>query len=199
MKKESKDFISVYSDVFEDGFCAHLISEFERLTSSGAGSDRMVSEGMPRHRKDDMQIPLNLKTHSLENFNGEYTPNVFFRGLQECFKDYSSDFSVLNDMTLKATDIKMQRTYPGQGYHVWHGEQSSLATAARALVYSVYLNTLSPEEAGETEFLYQQRRIRPVENTVVLWPASFTHAHRGNTVFGNTTKYIITGWFYIQE
>jgi hypothetical protein len=60
----------------------------------------------------------------------------------------------------------------------------------------LYLNTLEPESAGETEFLYQQTRIQPVENTMILWPAAYTHAHRGNTVFGNTSKYIVTGWFY---
>jgi len=60
----------------------------------------------------------------------------------------------------------------------------------------LYLNTLEPEQAGETEFLYQQERYRPVENTMILWPAAYTHAHRGNTVFGNSSKYIVTGWFY---
>ena len=58
-----------------------------------------------------------------------------------------------------------------------------------------YLNTIKPEDAGETEFLYQKRRINPVENTIVLWPAAYTHMHRGNTVFGNVSKYIATGWF----
>jgi hypothetical protein len=62
----------------------------------------------------------------------------------------------------------------------------------------LYLNTLSTEEAGETEFLYQQRRLQPTENTTVLWPAAFTHAHRGNTVFGERSKYIVTGWFYYE-
>jgi hypothetical protein len=60
----------------------------------------------------------------------------------------------------------------------------------------LYLNSLPPEANGETEFLYQQRRINPVENTMVLWPAAFTHAHRGNPVYGDHTKYIVTGWFY---
>jgi hypothetical protein len=60
----------------------------------------------------------------------------------------------------------------------------------------LYLNTLTAEEAGETEFLYQQRRLRPEENTMVIWPATFTHTHRGNAVFGERSKYIVTGWFY---
>jgi len=92
--------------------------------------------------------------------------------------------------------MKMQRTSPGGGYHVWHGEQGNNRSAERVLVYMLYLNTMKPEEAGETEFLYQQTRLRPQENTMILWPAAYTHAHRGNTVFGDNCKYIVTGWFY---
>ena len=92
--------------------------------------------------------------------------------------------------------MKMQRTPPGGGYHVWHGEQGGGDHAARVLVYMLYLNTLEPHEAGETEFLYQQQRFRPTENQIILWPASFTHTHRGNTVFGERSKYVVTGWFY---
>ena len=94
--------------------------------------------------------------------------------------------------------MKMQRTSPGGGYHVWHGEQGNGDHAERVLVYMLYLNSLETEEAGETEFLYQQLRIKPTENMMVLWPASFTHAHRGNTVFGQHSKYIVTGWFYYE-
>ena len=92
--------------------------------------------------------------------------------------------------------MKMQRTSPGGGYHVWHGEQGNNTHADRVLVYMLYLNSLSPEEAGETEFLYQQTRLRPQENTTIVWPAAYTHAHRGNVVHGDNAKYIVTGWFY---
>jgi hypothetical protein len=60
----------------------------------------------------------------------------------------------------------------------------------------LYLNTLELNEAGETEFLYQQTRLQPQKNTMVVWPAAFTHAHRGNVVHGTNCKYIVTGWFY---
>ena len=94
--------------------------------------------------------------------------------------------------------MKMQKTSSGGGYHVWHCEQGNDDQARRGIVYSLYLNSLPEEANGETEFLYQQRRIAPVQNTMVLWPASFTHPHRGNPVYGNNSKYIITGWFYYE-
>jgi hypothetical protein len=123
---------------------------------------------------------------------------MFFQGLQQCYDAYIEQFSLLKDDKITGTAMKMQRTDPGGGYHVWHGEQGNGDNAERVLVYMLYLNTLTSEEAGETEFLYQQRRLQPTENTMVIWPATFTHAHRGNTVFGERSKYIVTGWFYYE-
>jgi hypothetical protein len=53
------------------------------------------------------------------------------------------------------------------------------------------LNTV--KEGGETEFLYYKKRINPIEGRLVIWPAGFTHTHRGNPPLSND-KYIITGW-----
>ena len=123
---------------------------------------------------------------------------MFFNGLQECFKEYTNEFSCLQNTDIRCNNMKMQKTSTGGGYHVWHGEQGNGEQANRGLVYMLYLNTLPPEANGETEFLYQQRRVNPVENTMVVWPAAFTHAHRGNPVYGDNHKYIVTGWFYYE-
>jgi hypothetical protein len=162
----------------------------------GAGTDRQKGEGTFKHTKNDQHIFSNGKNINFELFAGEKTTNVFFEGLQRCFADYSNEFSVIKDTKINCNNMKMQKTPSGGGYHIWHSEQGNGDQANRGLVYMLYLNTLSLEANGETEFLYQQRRINPVENTIVLWPAAFTHAHRGNPVYGDNTKYIVTGWFY---
>jgi Rps23 Pro-64 3,4-dihydroxylase Tpa1-like proline 4-hydroxylase len=196
MKIEYKDFIGVFSEVYPKGFCEHLIAEFDRNQTLGVGSNRQTSEDVPKHRKNDYQISSNGKNINFEPFEGNSVTNMFFSGLQHCFDAYSDEFSNLKDININCNNIKMQKTSSGGGYHVWHHEQGNGDQANRGLVYMLYLNTLAPEENGETEFLYQQRRINPVENTIVLWPAAFTHAHRGNPVYGDRAKYIITGWFY---
>lgn len=198
MNAEYKNFIATYTNVYPEGYCQHLIKQFDILESNGAGANRIKSENAPAHAKNDYQIGLNLRGHNVENFDGEPVVSMFFNGLQKCYEDYTQQYSVLKDGAVRATVMKMQRTGPGGGYHVWHGEQNGGEQASRVLVYMLYLNTLEPEQAGETEFLYQQERYRPVENTMVLWPAAYTHAHRGNTVFGNSSKYIVTGWFYYE-
>ena len=196
MNKEFKDFIGKFENVYHEDYCKHLIQQFELLASNGIGSNRLDSENTDRHIKNDYQIGINLVGHNLEPFNDIPSSKVFFDGLQECFNQYVAEYSILRSIKITGSVMKMQRTDPGGGYHVWHGEQAHGEHSGRILVYSLYLNTLAPENAGETEFLYQKTRILPVENTMIIWPAAFTHAHRGNTVFGEQSKYIVTGWFY---
>ena len=196
MKIEYKDFIGVFSEVYPEGFCEHLIAEFDRNETLGVGINRQNGEGVHKHVKNDHQIFSNGKNINFELFNGVNTIDVFFEGLQKCFTEYSEEFSVIKNLDVRCNNMKMQKTSTGGGYHVWHGEQGNGDQANRGLVYMLYLNSLPLKANGETEFLYQQRRINPVENTIVLWPAAFTHAHRGNPVYGDHTKYIVTGWFY---
>jgi hypothetical protein len=198
MNIEHKDFIGLYKGVYPEGYCQHLINEFERLVESGAGNNRQKGEGSLKHRKNDMQLRLNFGVHTAAAFNDVPAERVFFEGLQKCYDTYAEEFSVLKDGKIHGTAMKMQRTSPGGGYHVWHGEQGNGAHAERVLVYMLYLNDLGEADGGETEFLYQRTRIRPQENTMVVWPAAFTHAHRGNTVLGEQSKYIVTGWFYYE-
>ena len=58
----------------------------------------------------------------------------------------------------------------------------------------IYLNDLQDEDdGGETEFLYQSRRVKPKKNLGVVWPGGITHMHRGNPPLKKTKK-ILTGW-----
>ena len=51
-------------------------------------------------------------------------------------------------------------------------------SSARKLVIQLYLNTI--EEGGETEFLYINKRIKAEQGRLIIFPAAFTHTHRGN-------------------
>ena len=196
MNPQYNEFIGMYQNVFPDGFCSHVISEFERLLSSGSCGNRQDSEGAKKTIKEDYHYFLNMRNHVMSPFNDVGVMNIFMNSLQNCFEEYVSEYDILKDIPLRCTSVKIQKTDPGAGYHVWHGEQGPGADSSRCLVYSAYLNDI--DDAGETEFLYQRLRIAPKENTMILWPAAFTHTHRGNVVYGNKSKYIITGWFYIE-
>ena len=194
MKWDCKDFIGIFPEVYPSGFCDHVIKEFNRNQSLGAGTSR----GNDKHDVEDFYLFVNGHNIEFDRFQEEATREVFFQGLQQCFETYGNEFSVIKGTRLSCKNMKIQKTTQGGGYHTWHSEQGNGDKGNRGLVYMLYLNTLPQEANGETEFLYQQRRINPVGNTMVLWPAAFTHAHRGNPVYGDNTKYIVTGWFHYE-
>jgi len=113
--------------------------------------------------------------------------------LYSCLNHYQHEYGQLKNIPLISWDIKAQKTESGGGYHHWHYENSSYSSSPRELVWIIYLNDIDQGE-GETEFLYQKRRISPTAGTVVIWPAGMTHVHRGNPVYSRN-KYILTGWF----
>ena len=121
----------------------------------------------------------------------------------------SADFDTMSDAelaqlanaVLRPGAINLQRYRAGRGgYPYWHCElyprDPGCETLHRALLWTLYLN--DGFEAGETEFLYQRRRIVPRTGTLLIAPTAFTHTHRGNTPMGGD-KYIATSWILFQR
>jgi hypothetical protein len=197
MNSQHDQFIGMYNNVFADGFCNHVITEFDRLTSNNnyCGSRKHI-EGVNKTYKDDTALFIEGNNHEMCYFNNQHVRSIFYQGLQDCFNVYTEEYDILKNATITCTNLKLQKTNPGQGYHVWHFEQGPATHSARIVTYMCYLNTIT--DAGETEFLYQKLRIPPKENTMILWPAAYTHTHRGNVVHGSTSKYVVTGWFHLE-
>ena len=63
------------------------------------------------------------------------------------------------------------------------------------MLWTIYLN--GGFRGGETEFLYQNRRIAPKTGSLLIAPTAFTHTHRGNMPKGED-KYIATSWILLQ-
>ena len=86
------------------------------------------------------------------------------------------------------------------GYPYWHCElypkDPSCEPLHRHLLWTVYLNDDFQE--GETEFLYQQRKVTPQTGSLLIAPTAFTHTHRGNRPKGGD-KYIATSWVLFQR
>lgn len=141
-------------------------------------------------------------------------PTALFRkkaGSDEMTMLGGDDIRALSDAELQnlATqlfrpgNINLQRYFADQGgYPYWHSEISPKARNGqddnlhRTLLWTIYLN--DGFEEGETEFLHQQRKIRPKTGSLLLAPAGFTHTHRGNMPRGGD-KYIATSWVLFQR
>jgi hypothetical protein len=59
----------------------------------------------------------------------------------------------------------------------------------------LYLNDV---DDGGTEFKYQKLILKAKKGNLVIWPAEFTHTHRG-VVSKTKEKYIATGWFRMRQ
>ncbi len=91
----------------------------------------------------------------------------------------------------KDMGYNLQRYQPNEFYH-WHIDGGSHEFSQRQLVAIWYLNDVS-SPGGETEFLYQDIKIRPETGKLVLFPPFWTHEHRACTV-EKGIKYIATTW-----
>ena len=59
-----------------------------------------------------------------------------------------------------------------------------------------YLNDIS--DRGGTAFFHQKLEVQPEKGLTLIWPADWTHTHRG-VVSMTEEKYIITGWCVFKE
>ena len=102
---------------------------------------------------------------------------------------------------LRPGPVNLQWYRAGEGgYPYWHCELYPRAadgeTLHRHLLWTLYLN--DGFEDGETEFLFQQRRIAPRVGDLLIAPTAFTHTHRGNRPRG-MDKIIATSWILFQR
>jgi hypothetical protein len=186
-----KDFIAVYENAFEPNYCKEVVKYYD-------SSERA---GMVRTRQFEENVGKDLKDGDILNAAGMQCINAqSSQGLQKYFNDqlytkflpeYANEFFPVKQVQLHNFGFKIQKTKIGGGYHSWHYENGGREVCVRALVWMLYLNDV--KEGGETEFLYQHMRVQPKTGTLVIWPAGFTHTHRGNPPISND-KYIVTGW-----
>jgi hypothetical protein len=180
------NFIGVFDNFFPNLMISNLIEYYKYSEKN------FLTRGRDDKRaRDDSAIMLQGFQKNLVSarYNTMEFTQVFYNSI---FNLYEERFPHLkNAGSHSIFEIKVQKTLPSQGYHIWHTENLSRRDGLRFLTFILYLNNV--EEGGETEFLYQQTRIKPVENRLVLWPAGMTHIHRGNPPLKGE-KYILTGW-----
>ena len=173
-----ENFIRIYDNVLPENFVENLI---------GMAKQSVTWRTRSHKHRQDMQI-------ALDPFWPQIVIDINNCLLDNAFTHYIDDFPYLqgqgNDWW--SGSVILQKTEPMQGYHDFHCENVAWKNKNRVLAWMIYLNDV--EEGGETEWLYQQLKIKPKANTAVIWPGSFTHLHRGNPPISGT-KYILTGWY----
>ena len=190
------DFIRIIDDAYSEAFCNKILTLFNRTIDQGFFA---VSKGIsPDYKKltrDDIEVNSVDVVKWIENnglSDGILPREIvvkYYEILGDLINDYMYDYSI--DYEISSSYFKIHQVEKGQGYHAFHTEQNP-KDAGRILAYMTYIQ--EPEEGGETEFLYQSKRIDPKIGKTLIWPAQFTHPHRGNPVLSGVKTYV-TGWY----
>lgn len=185
---EYKEFIGIYRNQLPRPNCDKIIKLFDDHNTTWHEDNQFPNRSLGRY-----DTACDVKNLVWDNPQDDQTP-IIREFLNKSIQEYGRIFQGANCPQYYTT-LKMQKTPPGGGYHVWHCENNGHDSSSRCLVWLMYLNDV--EDGGETEFLYQSVRVKPSAGTIVLWPAGFTHMHRGNPPL-STDKYILTGWTYFH-
>ena len=185
------DFIKVYDDAVSEEYCQKFIGYIEHYVENGI----ILKEPSEPDHKDHSTVNFHNDA-KYDMLAGDQLPLTFLPMIKEYVDDYLATYSLLSKEILLMFDVKAKKIPIGGGFHRWHYENSSLQASARKLVVQLYLNTV--EEGGETEFLYINKRVKAKQGTLIIFPAAFTHTHRGNPPIGQD-KYILTTWVISQD
>ena len=188
------NFIGVYDNYITKEECTKAIKLYEDQNKFNNTINRIGFEKASILDKQDQQLFMaghnidvwfeSLKSMMI-NFNLAWNHYIKNTGAKDA---YQQDFFY--------TCLKIQKTLPTEGYHVWHIEHGKgFDMEPRAFVFSIYLNDV--EDGGETEFLHFSKRTKPKTGRIVIWPAGFPYLHRGNPPLSGE-KYILTSWMLLR-
>lgn len=179
------DFIEIYKNAFSKENCKSAIDFFESSKSKTPG---VIFDGTNKIINKEVKDSTDL-TLSFSDRN-EIT-NLVFECLNDNFYSYITKYpEIRNIMGLRPQNtFNIQRYFKGQGYSRIHCEHSSKSCIS-VMAWMIYLNTV---DDGGTEFTNYNKILDCEEGSMVIWPAYWTHSHRG-IISKSKTKYIITGW-----
>jgi len=194
------NFIAVYDNYITKEECNKAIKLYEDQNKFDNTINRIGFENASILQKQDQQF---FATH--------YNLEIWWEELKSMIINYETAWLhyIKNVGAIEAylgpgakdnpfyfTSLKLQKTLPTEGYHVWHIEHGpGFDYGSRAFVFSIYLNDV--EEGGETEFLHFSKRVKPKAGRIVIWPAAFPYLHRGNPPLSGE-KYILTSWMLLR-
>lgn len=203
-KADIRDFVGVFDNALPETVCEELIDHFHYVNeyalvedgNSVSGEKRVFNRqqaenGIQKTYKDDSTYWMHEERLPDLRVTNSMLIGVVNSAIRRCIDEYHAKYDVLRPRGYGVWGYRLQHTNIGGGYHVWHEERSAKEDMERLLAIIIYLNDV--DEGGETEFLYYPRRVAPKKGRILLFPAGFTHTHRGNPPISNE-KYIIATW-----
>ncbi len=181
---KSDTFIFEQRDALPAELCREIIERFERTPDEQYEGRVGQLADTDRSLKKTTDLVVSGKAHWKD------IDQALFRSLGRAILEFRETFPYFKG-PFKDMGYGLQRYLPGEHYH-WHIDGGSHDFSQRQLVAIWYLNDV-PGPGGETEFLFQNVKIRPEAGKLLLFPPFWTHEHRAVTL-RTGTKYIATTW-----
>ena len=180
----------VWGRQIDDNICDGLIEFWENQRFLNVVEGQVYAQGEIAVDKDykdslDCIIPPQIAMPMIQDYMG---------ALQGVVDDYITQFPFCNTSKFRVVEpLSMQHYDKGGGFKKWHTERinSLPGSVYRHIVFMTYLNDV-PD--GGTEWYHQDKYVEANKGYTVIWPADWTHFHRGR-VSKDHEKKIITGWF----
>lgn len=222
------DFIEIYDGALTPGQCQQIMARFDASdkvvrgrTGNGVDTAKKDSFDLTISPHKEWHDVANLMMASVQQHLRHYmdkyrmllvgalSPMVVhpktgeqaglsLANFDECGRPH---IDALMQSMYRCGPINLQKYLKASGgYHHWHSEiypqNASCETLHRALLFQFYLNDVA--EGGETEFLYQGRKVQARAGRLIIAPAGFTHSHKGH-VATSGDKYVATSWILFQR
>lgn len=189
MTNNNPNFIGIFQ--IDTSLCDKIIDFFNENKSLQSKGE--VINGVDETKKKSVDIAVNPKDLSKPDY--QYL-KIYFDHLFNCYSEYRAQWPFLNEVFEKVDigSFNIQMYPPGGHFSKLHSERTSIKTLHRLFAFMTYLN--DDFEDGETQFEHYSLSVKPEIGKTLIWPAEWTHAHKGNEV-NNGSKYIITGWLNI--
>lgn len=183
---EKNSFICVEDNALPEYLCDEIISFFEKSQKKLGGQVIDKDGNHVVDQKAKISLDLDL---SGEAGMGSEVDKELYRLVGRAFNTYVDMFGVLKAFSVYDTGYFLTKYFKDEGFYDWHIDAGNDATINRLFSCLIYLNTM--DHGGETEFFYQKLSVKPLRGRLLLFPAAWTHLHRGMVPLSGD-KYIMT-------
>ena len=174
--KRIDDYIKVYDNVIPSAICQEVIRHYKNSNAEFVNND------------------LRPKFHHLA-----LAPDMS-KDLLEMVRPYLAMYSNSTGLTewipkqYAVEDFRVKRYRKGtDDQFAPHVDVGDHASARRFLAFFLYLNTV--EQGGETEFVSINKRVKPKQGRLLIFPPLWTFPHQGKPVVSGD-KYILGSYLH---
>lgn len=183
----------IFKSYLKDTFiCDEIINFFNENTTEK--SEGKIGLGVDKSTKDSTDSAIHLSNDSI-SWVKKYREELI-----HILREYEKKYFNVTDLGYWGISEQSNIQYykPNCGFTRFHCERTCYENSERHLVFMTYLNDI--KNGGETEFYHQKIKVKPRKGKTLIWPADWTHTHRG-IVAPKEEKYIVTGWlsFILDE